>query len=205
MRSFRLNPVPEAQENLVSAAQLLLPKLLHLKDSQSTPVVLIDGRAGSGKSTFAELLKNFVFQEEKQSPRVIHMDDIYQGWDGLEEGSLYLSEQILKPLRSKGNAEWQRWDWERGVRGGKDEGNGWKSFEGQNLLIVEGCGSVTETTNQLADLCIWVESSHETRKLRFHERDRGKFSEHWIPWSIQEDAFYQKHNSKGLCHLVVEN
>lgn len=195
----------EIPEKLVGAATLLLPKLLELKESLASPVVLIDGRAGSGKSTLAEILKNLVFKEEQQSPKVIHMDDLYPGWGGLGAGSFYLTEQILKPLTSSGRAEWQRWDWSQDARGGKDQGNGWRSFEGQNLLIVEGCGSVTEANKALAQLTIWVESDTRTRKLRFHSRDQGKFAEQWSNWSIQEDEFYQQHRSKSLCDLVAEN
>ena len=184
---------------------MLLPKLLELKESIAAPVVLIDGRAGSGKSTLAEILKNLVFKEEQQSPKIIHMDDLYHGWGGLEAGSLYLNEQILKPLALTGRAEWQRWDWSRGVRGGVEAGNGWRSFVGQNLLIVEGCGSVTETSKALADLTVWVESTVETRKIRFQARDQERFADQWTNWSVQEYEFYQQHKSKELCNLVVEN
>ena len=195
----------QSPESLLSAAQALTPELLDLRQSKPTPVVLIDGRAGSGKSTFARLLQDQVFQETKQSPKVIHMDDLYPGWDGLEAGSLYLNEQILKPLALSGRAEWQRWDWSRGRRGGPDQGSGWRSFEGQNLLIVEGCGSITETGKALAHLTVWVESEMETRKLRFHVRDQGRFADQWTSWAAKEDEFYQVHKSRGLCNLLVEN
>ena len=195
----------EGLEKLTAVAEALLPKLLSLKDRKPSPVVLIDGRSGSGKSTFANLVSNLVFEADRQSPKVIHMDDLYPGWEGLGAGARYLSEQILRPLNQIGRADWQRWDWSKIQRGGNDSGNGWRSFDGRNLLIIEGCGSVTEASKKQADLTIWLESERSTRKTRFLSRDGGKFKDHWIQWSAQEDEFYATHKSKELCEIVIEN
>ena len=205
MRSFRLKVVKQSPESLLSAAQDLKPKLLALRESKLTPIILIDGRAGSGKSTFASLLQDQVFQETGQSPKIIHMDDLYQGWEGLAQGSRYLIEQILKPLGQNTKSQWQRWDWSNSVRGGTDPGNGWREFEGQNLLIVEGCGAVTAQSAEFADLTIWIEAPRQTRKERFEGRDRGAFSNFWASWSAQEDEFYREHCSEQMCELRVTN
>ena len=63
-----------------------------------TPIILVDGRTGSGKTTFAAALQNRLFQKGESAPRVIHMDDLYEGWDGLQAGVDYLIRQILSPL-----------------------------------------------------------------------------------------------------------
>ena len=192
-------------ESLLSAAEDVTPRLLDMRQSKQTPVVLIDGRAGSGKSTFARLLQDLIFQETKQSPKVIHMDDLYPDWEGLAQGSLYLVEQILKPLKLAGKAQWQRWDWANDKRGGSDPGNGWREFDGQNVLIVEGCGSVTEQSAKLADLTIWIDADREIRRERFEARDRGVFSNFWNTWTAQEDEFFQEQRTEQLCELTVIN
>jgi uridine kinase len=197
--------VKQSPESLLSAAQALKPRLLELRESKPTPIILIDGRAGSGKSTFARLLQDQVFQETRQSPKIIHMDDLYPGWEGLTQGSLYMVEQILKPLKQNAKAQWQRWDWNNNVRGGTDPGNGWREFDGHNLLIVEGCGAVTAQSAELADLTIWIEAPRQTRRERFEARDRGVFSNFWASWSAQEDEFYQEQRSEQLCELTVTN
>jgi uridine kinase len=197
--------VKQSPESLLSAAQAITPRLLDLRQSMPTPVVLIDGRAGSGKSTFARLLQDQIFQETNQSPKVIHMDDLYPGWEGLAQGSTYLVEQILKPLKLSGEAQWQRWDWANGKRGGSDPGNGWRQFDGENIIIVEGCGSVTAQSAELADLSIWIEADRQTRRRRFEARDRGIFSNFWSSWSEQEDEFFQEQCSQQLYQLTVNN
>ena len=195
----------QSPESLLSTAQALVPRLLDLRQSKPTAVVLIDGRAGSGKSTFARLLQDQVFQETKQSPKVVHMDDLYSGWEGLAQGSLYLVENILTPIKLAGKAHWQRWDWANDKRGGPDPGNGWREFDGENMLIVEGCGSVTAKSAELADFTIWIEADRKNRKERFAARDRGTFSNFWANWSAQEDEFFQEHCSEHLCQITVKN
>ena len=195
----------QSPESLLSAAEALTPRLLDLRQSKPTPVVLIDGRAGSGKSTFARLLEDQIFQETKQSPKIIHMDDLYPGWEGLAQGSLYLVDEILKPIKFAGKAQWQRWDWANDKRGGPHPGNSWRELDGKNMLIVEGCGAVTGQSAELADLTIWIEADRLTRKERFEARDRGVFSNFWNSWSAQEEQFFQEQRSEQLCELTVNN
>ena len=195
----------QSPESLLRAAQALKLRLLDLPQSKPTPVVLIDGKAGSGKSTFARLLQDQVFQETKQTPKVVHMDDLYPGWEGLAQGPLYLVENILKPIKLTGKAQWQRWDWANDKRGGSDPGNGWREFDGENMLIIEGCGSVTAQSADLADLTIWIEAARQIRKARFEARDRGVFSNFWNSWSAQEDEFFEDQRSEQLCQLTVNN
>ena len=71
-------------------------QILELIDrGNQTPIILIDGRAGSGKSTFAESLQQQLFRDGESAPRVIHMDNIFEGWEGLSLGSDYLVRFIL--------------------------------------------------------------------------------------------------------------
>jgi energy-coupling factor transporter ATP-binding protein EcfA2 len=195
--------------NLLSYEEALVSvhsKLDVLIQTKNTAIVLIDGRAGSGKSRFAGELAELIFQSEKQLPKLIHMDDLYPGWDGLRAGSSYLNRSILGPISKGKQADWQVWDWQLGARGMANEpANGWRSFEGGNLIIVEGCGSVSVASSELADLTIWIESDSSQRKTRFSARDQGQFDSFWAAWSIQEDEFYEQEQTSELCEIRVEN
>lgn len=57
-----------------------------------TVVVAVDGPAGAGKSTFARRLG------EALDVPVVELDDIYPGWDGLDQAAQLLVELVLKPL-----------------------------------------------------------------------------------------------------------
>jgi uridine kinase len=189
-----------------SALAPVTGRVLALLDRIPTPIVLIDGRAGAGKSSFANDLRNSIFKHSEAAPTLIHMDDLYPGWDGLREGSLYLQHNILQPLSSNLPARWQVWDWGNSVRGNKEEpGNGWREFAGGNVLIVEGCGSLSRANKELVNLAVWIEADQETRRQRFSQRDEGQFDEHWNRWAAQEDEFLDVEQSQALADLIIRN
>lgn len=179
---------------------------LSLADQLPTPIILIDGRAGSGKSSFAEELRNEIFSQSDAAPALVHMDDLYPGWDGLQEGSSYLLQNILRPLFAGRPAAWQKWDWGASKRGDSTEpGNGWREFSGGNILIVEGCGSLSRQSREIASLCIWIEADRKSRRDRWHIRDSGKFDDHWGLWQAQEDDFYKAEKSEQLADWIIQN
>jgi uridine kinase len=172
-------------------------QVLELIDrGNQTPIVLIDGRAGSGKSTFAEGLQQQLFRDGESAPRVIHMDNIFEGWDGLALGSDYLVRFILQPLARRETASWQDWSWVKNQR------SSWREFSGGTPLIVEGCGSLTERSKEHADISIWLEASEETRRERWIQRERHL--EKFDFWAAQELDFYAREKSQSLADLVIK-
>lgn len=174
--------------------------------STPTPIVLIDGRSGAGKTHFASQLADLLFRELEQAPRVIHMDDLYPGWDGLRDGSLYLMRAVLLPLSRGETARWQHWNWARGVRGKSgDAANGWREFDGGAPLIVEGCGSLSRESNGAAQLALWIHAETAVRRERWITRDGDRFGEHWGRWAAQEDEFYETEKSESLARFWLDN
>ena len=100
---FRLNSRDMSGNSLPYSAALerSISKIEELLNKKSTPIVLIDGRAGAGKSTFAADLLEAYFQLETRLPKLVHMDQLYPGWEGLRAGSLYLNQTILAPVISR--------------------------------------------------------------------------------------------------------
>ena len=70
--------------------------------------VLIDGRSGSGKTTFAAALARLTGHE------VIHLDDFYPGWWGLNDAMSMVAHDVLHPT----HPGYQRWNWETNTSGG---------------------------------------------------------------------------------------
>ncbi|CAB4634550.1 unannotated protein [freshwater metagenome] len=182
--------------NLLADIEEISAQVLEQIDrGNQTPIVLIDGRAGSGKSTFAEKLQQQLFVDGESAPRVIHMDAIFEGWDGLSLGADYLVRFILNPLARQETASWQDWSWVRNER------STWREFSGGTPLIVEGCGALTERSKAHADISIWLEASEEIRRERWllRERHLDKFDF----WAAQELDFYAREKSKTLADLVI--
>lgn len=188
-----------------SGLEFTLNRILSLQESGKLPIVLIDGRAASGKSQFAKDLAEAYFQVDRQAARTIHMDDLYPGWNGLAEGSVYLLTNILLPLANSRSANWQVWNWRKNHRGAEEPGNGRREFSGGTLLIVEGCGSISRLSYEHSDFQVWIDADDKERKERFSLRDQGKFDEFFGIWSAQEDEYYEKEKSKQLAQLIVQN
>lgn len=183
--------------NQLALIEKISSQVLELIDrGDQTPIVLIDGRAGSGKSTFAEALQQQLFRDGESAPRVIHMDNIFEGWEGLALGSDYMVRFILQPLARRETASWQDWSWVKNQR------SSWREFSGGTPLIVEGCGSLTERSKEHSDISIWLEASEETRRERWLTRERhlDKFDF----WAAQELDFYAREKSQSLADLVLK-
>lgn len=147
-------------------------------------VTLIDGRSGAGKSSLAAQLA------ERAGALVVHMDDLYEGWEGLAAGSRYAVERILAPLRRGEPAIWRRWDWAAGSRAEEHR------IEPGIPIVLEGCGAISRASRLLADHAIWLCAPEALRRER--ARDRDGCIAWWEAWRAQEDAFYAAEGSPGL-------
>lgn len=184
--------------------QKLLEKVvsqtLELVDGgMATPIILIDGRAGSGKSTIAAKLQNEMFKQGESMPRVIHMDDLYEGWQGLALGAEYLQRIILNPLLTKKSSSWQEYNWELKSR------DSWREFSGGTPLIVEGCGSLNQYTSTVANISVWLEVDEETRRRRWQERDGNTYDEYFDIWAAQELDFIAREKSASLADFGLSS
>ncbi len=153
------------------------------------PIIVIDGRAGAGKSTLALDLQNELFRSGESMPRIIHMDDLYEGWNGLALGAEYLQRVVLGPLLATGTSSWQEYNWELEQR------DRWREFSGGTPLIIEGCGSLNGYTSQVAQLRVWLDVSVEIRKQRWLERDGHIFDQYFDSWAAQELDFIAREKS----------
>lgn len=174
--------------------------------SGANPVVLIDGRSGSGKTTQTLQLINEIFSRTQLKPQLVHMDDLYPGWEGLSAGARMLVSDILEPLSKGREAQYQKWNWATGKRGDESEpGNGWRTVAPQTPLIVEGCGSASQASRSLADYAIWIGASLEDRLSRLSSRDSERFSAFQELWRVQENDFYALEDTLTLCDYQIEN
>ena len=134
------------------------------------PVVTIDGYSGSGKSTLAAALARLV-----NGWQVLHLDDWYPGWDGLEAGG-DIARRIAADLRGGRASSYEAWDWENGTTGATIR---------VPLVptIIEGCGAIEAE----ADLAIWIaDPGEDERRARALARDGQTYAPHWQRWAEQD-------------------
>jgi uridine kinase len=152
------------------------------------PVVLLDGRSGSGKSVLAASLAPAL------DAQLLSLDDLYPGWEGLEAGSDAVHETVLRAL----DPGWVRWDW------ASESEAEWHPLDPDRALLVEGCGALSRANRALATFGIWLELDAAERHRRFSERDAGRFDEYWARWAAQEDAFIAREHPAQLAELVID-
>ena len=158
------------------------------------PTFLIDGPSGSGKTTLAAEIEQHWNSAVKL--QVVHMDDLYPGWDGLAEGSARAL-AMLTERASGADTHWQRYDWSRGAFAE------WHSVDAREPLLLEGCGAIMHESTSLSQVRIWLEADTELRRERALSREGENFAEHWTQWDAQYDNFVALHNPRSLATLEV--
>lgn len=137
---------------------------------RAVPVVTIDGYSGSGKSTLAAALARLV-----AGWQVLHLDDWYPGWDGLEAG-VGIARRIAADLRAGRASSYEAWDWENGTTGATIR-------VPLAPTIIEGCGAIEAE----ADLVIWIaDPGEDERRHRALARDGQTYAPHWQRWADQD-------------------
>jgi uridine kinase len=156
-------------------------------------LVAVDGQSGSGKSTLGVAIGAAL-----DAP-VVHMDDIYPGWDGLAEAVPLVTTQVLEPLTAGQPAAYRRWDWVR---------NRWSSrlvpVPAVPVLVLEGVGSSVLPAGDYAAVRVWVEADREVRFARGITRDGEAYRPHWERWARQEDALFAADRTRDRADVVLD-
>lgn len=190
MRSRSNDPVAQA---LQRATADIVAAVVDV--AAANTVVLIDGRAGAGKSTLARLVAaNWPFAGR---PQLVALDSLYPGWDGLDAGAERALHDVLRPHARGLLSTWRRWDWELEIEA---EAHAITPALG---VILEGCGALNPATARLADVRVWVDSPDAARKRRALERDGDGFRPHWDRWAAQEASHIERHDPQGLANVRV--
>jgi uridine kinase len=155
-------------------------------------LVCVDGPAGSGKTTLAEMVTDRV-----EGAVLLHTDDLIEGWRGLPGLAVRL-EGVLGPLADGRPGSYRRYDWLEG-RFAEDV-----IVEPCPLLVIEGVGSGASRFENFRTLLVWVEAPYDERLRRGLERDGDAFAPYWEQWAIDETDLFAREGTRERADLRLD-
>ena len=159
-------------------------------------LLCVDGPSGAGKTTFARSLRRAV--PGSTSLRVVHMDALYPGWDGLGEGVDRVGRDLLTPLSAGRPGGYRRYDWLAGREGDRVE------VAPVDLLVLEGVGAGGDASfASWVTFLVWVEAPLPVRSARAVARDGIATEPQLAAWRRQEDAWFAEHRTRDRADVVI--
>lgn len=122
------------------------------------PLILVDGAAGSGKTTLAEKLAALL------DANLVHTDDVSWNADPIHWDDEMLA-GIVNPWNDGRNVSYKPTGWQKENRPGSIE------VDPNRPLIIEGMGASRKTLRAAAAYSIWVDTEPETARARVVQRD----------------------------------
>ena len=156
-------------------------------------LICIDGPAGSGKTTLARAVADIA---DVTDAAVVHMDDLYAGWDGLADGIAQI-ETILAPLAAGATGSYRRYDWHAGELAET------VLVPPAPLLVIEGVGSGAMAYTDRRTALAWLAAPPELRKQRGLGRDGDTFAPHWEAWARAETDLFATEMTAARADVVV--
>ena len=167
-------------------------------------LVCVDGPAGAGKTTLAgALARGFrdalrAAAADREQVRLLHMDDLFEGWSGLEAGMATMADDVVAPLRSGRPGRYRRYDWHRSELAEE------VVVEPCQVLVVEGVGSGNAAYDAAVTLLVWLDAPSDVRLERGVARDGEPMRDHWLRWRVQEDAMFARQRTRERADVVVD-
>jgi uridine kinase len=159
-----------------------------------TRLIAVDGPSGSGKTWLAGQLATPL------GAPVIHMDDLYPGWDGLDRAAGLLADWVIEPLSRGEPARWRRFDWDSMSYAE------WHTTDPAGVVLLEGCGSVRAALAAAYAARIWVDAPAAARQRRLRARpDFVSYEPYAQRWAELEDRLYRTEQTRRHCDVIVEN
>jgi len=174
----------------------LIEALLDLCSAKDRPIIAIDGPAGAGKTTLAHEI--YLAISLKKSVSVIHMDDLYDGWDNalgadLTKVLLYLTDQHKqnKPAKiSRFNS----------ITSSFEDS---EEIAPTDLLILEGVGSGNLAIQDELAALIWIDIDPEIGVKRVIDRDGAQVADEMRKWLGTQEEYFSQHSTREKADFIL--
>ena len=174
----------------------LIAALLDLCSEKERPIIAIDGPAGAGKTTLAHEI--CLALSPKMSVSVIHMDDLYNGWDNaLGEDLTSVLQYLAAQHRNISAAEIRRYNWTTSSFGESE------TIEPADLLILEGVGSADKSLQDELAALIWIDIDPEIGVMRVIARDGYQVEDEMKKWLGTQQEYFSQHSTREKADFIL--
>ena len=160
-------------------------------------LVCVDGPSGSGKSTLAAALVR-AFRDRGALVEVLRMEDVYDGWAGLDAGMATVAESVVGPLSLGRPGRYRRFDWHAAAFAEE------RVVPPCDVLVVEGVGAWSRTIRDAVTCLVWADTPSDVRLERAVARDGEALRERLLAWRAQEDAVFAREGTSSRADVVVD-
>jgi uridine kinase len=161
-----------------------------------TVLLAIDGPAGSGKTTLAAKLEREY--QLTTTVQVIHMDDLYNGWENaLSEELAEKLSHIVQSHNSGKDFHLAKFNW---ASMKFDEGELMLATE---VLILEGVGAAQKVVRDAGAMTYWIETPAEIGLQRVLDRDGHHLRDLMLKWQTHQDAHFQIDKTAENCDVKL--
>jgi uridine kinase len=174
----------------------LIDALAEIAHSVDQPIIAIDGPAGAGKTTLA--LTVSLALSPQISTTVIHMDELYPGWESA------LGEELTKTLtwltschKAKKPLLYSTFNWEA------NEFADPKSHPSTHLLILEGVASAQIAIEETLATSIWLDLDPLIGYQRVIDRDGENISREMTQWLVMQEQHFAADRTKERCDFLL--
>jgi uridine kinase len=174
----------------------LIEALSEITRGVDQPIIAIDGPAGAGKTTLASTLS--LALSPQMSTTVVHMDELYPGWEYALGGELTKTLTWLTSChKAKKPLLYSSFDWIA------NEFNPPKSHASTQLLILEGVASAQLPIEESLATSIWLDLDPEIGFRRVIERDGENISREMKKWLVTQEQHFTADRTKERCEFLL--
>jgi uridine kinase len=159
-------------------------------------LLAIDGPAGAGKTTFAAKLEEEL--SLKGTVRVIHMDDLYNGWENALSNPL---SEILDRISTAHLAgrefvikifNWHTMTFDREEK-----------IAPTDYLIIEGVGAAQQIVRETGATTYWLEIEPEIGLQRVLDRDGAHIEVQMRQWQVDQEKHFARDETRENCEFKL--
>ena len=146
-------------------------------------LIAIDGRAGAGKTTLAAKFMDEL--SHNATVNLIHMDDLYDGWNNALGERLTLTlEKIIKAHQLQMRCEIEIFNWKA------MSFDSTQVIEPADILIVEGVGAGQKVARDAGATLYWLDIEAHVGIARVLQRDGNQIAQAMKQWQIDQEIHF---------------